>query len=194
MRNDQAVTSIPKGFTQAQKICFPDLNSRDDIIELRHGGHDGVSISVNLIEAGNTTPLKFGKNQDLDVLRIDSAATSSMGWICKETVESTGILKIQNGKIIESECVKHCIEIIPKEGNTGNPILLLRNDETIFTIPSGFTQTQKICFADLANDIIELRQTGNNGVSISVNLIEAGNTMSLKFGKNQDLDVLRIDS
>ena len=106
LKNDQIVTTIPKGFTETQKICFPDLNSSSDIIELRHTGNDGVSISVNLIEAGNTRPLKFGKNQNLEVLRIDSAAKSSMGWVCTENVESTGSLKIQNGKIIQSECVK----------------------------------------------------------------------------------------
>ena len=61
---------------------------------------------MNLIEDGKTTALQFGKNKDLYVLRIDGEAKSSGGWACQEKSESTGSLKIQNGNIIQSECVK----------------------------------------------------------------------------------------
>ena len=105
LKNDQTVTTIPSRFTQTQKICFPDLD-KNDIIELRHTGNDQVVIKVNIIEAGNTKPLLFGKNNDLDILRIDGEAKSSGGWVCQENSEATGSLKIQNGNIIQSECVK----------------------------------------------------------------------------------------
>ena len=105
LKNDLTVTTIPAKFTQPQKICFSDSDFKNDIIELRHTGNDGVTIKVNLIEAGKTKPLKFGKNQDLNVLRIDGEAKSSMGWLCGENVESTGSLKVKDGNIIQSECV-----------------------------------------------------------------------------------------
>jgi len=106
LKNNQIVNTIPSRFTDTKQICFPDLDLKEDIIELRHTGGDQVAISVNLIEQGNIQQLKFGENQDLEILRIDSSDKSSGGWDCNPTAEATGSLKIQNGKIIQSECVK----------------------------------------------------------------------------------------
>ena len=106
LRNSEIVNTIPKRFTEVQKICFADFDIKNDLIELRHTGNDGVSISVNLIAEEKTQKLKFGAKKDLDVIRIDGPAQSSMGWFCGPKVESTGSLQIQNGKIIQSACVQ----------------------------------------------------------------------------------------
>ena len=47
--------------------------------------------------------------------------------------EATSSLKIQNGVIIESECVQRCESLycleIRSAGNPGNDLLVLRNDQ-----------------------------------------------------------------
>ena len=84
---------------------MPAQDFKNDIIELRHTGNDAIAIKMNIIEAGKKTPLKFGKDKNIDKFYIDGPAKSSGGWRCTETVEATGSIKIQNGKIIQSECI-----------------------------------------------------------------------------------------
>lgn len=96
---------------------MPAQDFKNDIIELRHTGNDAIAIKMNIIEAGKKTPLKFGKDKNIDNLYIDGPAESSMGWKCTETVESTGSIKIQNGKIIQSECILNGKFILKSEAS-----------------------------------------------------------------------------
>ena len=107
LKNNETINTIPAYFTQIQKICFLDFQLTSDIIELRHTGTDGVAISINLLDSGKSTQLKFGKNKDLDLIRIDQKDVTSLeGGHCGSDKESTESLQIQNGQIIQSECVK----------------------------------------------------------------------------------------
>ena len=58
-----------------------------------------------------------------------------------------------------------------------------------------FTEAHRTCFNSFlpSHDIIELRNGGNNGVRISVTLINDGITSQLFFGKNADLTSVLID-
>ena len=60
-----------------------------------------ATISVKIIDKGDPTKLKFGKNRDLDFILI-----SSTNPICDENFEAAQSVFIRNGKIIESECGK----------------------------------------------------------------------------------------
>ena len=91
----------------------------------------------------------------------------------------------------------YCIEVIP-QGNEGNSILILRNDQVVDITPGlpNFKTSHKICFEnfDQQNDILELRHSGgNDGVTISVNLIYQGVTSQLLFGLKADLTWIKID-
>ena len=46
----------------------------------------------------------------------------------------------------------------------------------------------------METDILELRKSGDDGVEISVNLINNGDITRLHFGQNADLDLIEIDS
>ena len=71
----------------------------NDIVELRSGGWDAVTISVNLIHNGTTTRLRFGENEDLNEMSMDSFNK------CSVNREVAVAIKIQNGVIIKSPCV-----------------------------------------------------------------------------------------
>ena len=75
-----------------------------DIIELRGTGNNGREISINLIDGGMTKQLFFGQNADEPWIYIDSnlIQCTSDG---PEDEESTNVLKIQNGIIIQSACI-----------------------------------------------------------------------------------------
>ena len=92
---------------------------------------------------------------------------------------------------------RYCIEVIP-QGNQGNSILILQNGQVVDITPglSNFENNHLICFEDfdLQSDIFELRHSGgNNGVTISVNLIYQGVTSQLLFGIQADLTWIKID-
>ena len=81
--------------------------------------------------------------------------------------------------------------------NKGDEIFILKNNQVVDTTPrlNDFNQAHRTCF-DLflpSHDIIELRSGGNNGVRISVSLINNGITSQLFFGKNADLTSVWID-
>ena len=103
----------------------------------------------------------------------------------------------------EDDCAgPYCIEVIP-EGNGGDEILILQNDQVRLTIPPhpNFTETQTVCFDsfDLENDVFEIRHNHgpngpHDGVSIHVNLNYRDVTTQLLFGQNADLDHIILDS
>ena len=81
--------------------------------------------------------------------------------------------------------------------NKGDQISILQNDQVVDFTPSGenFINIHKTCFNsfDEENDIIELRNGGNNGVRISINLISKGVKTQLLFGKNENLIWVALD-
>ena len=72
----------------------------NDIIELRNTGNDGVDITINLINNGTTSQFEgFGLYANLNFIAIDGDYNQ-----CRHNVEASSFLKIQNGKIVESQC------------------------------------------------------------------------------------------
>ena len=59
-----------------------------------------------------------------------------------------------------------------------------------------FKKSHIQCFNsfDAENDILELRRGGDDGVEISVNLVDNGIISKLQFGRNADLDIVEIDT
>ena len=112
LKNGVVAKSIPSKpyFTSNQTICWNAFDFENDIVEIRHnGGDDGVSIHVNLIHEGVSTKLLFGSNADIDWITLDSgpirsSPDASDGLYCQVAKEAAHAIKIQNGKIIESEC------------------------------------------------------------------------------------------
>ena len=106
MKNEEVISTIPalSEFDKAQTICFNSLDVEKDIIELRSTGNNGREISINLIDGGVTTQLLFGSNADEPWIYIDGnlIQCTSDG---PEDEESTNVLKIQNGIIIQSACI-----------------------------------------------------------------------------------------
>ena len=106
MKNDEVVSTTPalSEFDKAQTICFNLLDVEKDIIELRGTGNNGREISINLIDGGMTKQLFFGQNADEPWIYIDGNLNqcTSDG---NEKEESTNVLKIQNGIVIQSPCV-----------------------------------------------------------------------------------------
>ena len=106
MKNEEVISTIPalSEFDKPQTICFNLLDVEKDIIELRSTGNNGREISINLIDGGVTTQLLFGSNADEPWIYIDGnlIQCTSDG---PEDEESTNVLKIQNGIIIQSACI-----------------------------------------------------------------------------------------
>ena len=102
MKNDEVVSTTPafSEFDKAQTICFDLFDVEKDIIELRGTGNNGREISINLIDEGVTTQLLFGPNADKPWIYIDDNQIE-----CTSDEESTNVLKIQNGVIIQSACI-----------------------------------------------------------------------------------------
>ena len=105
----KSISSKPY-FTSTVTICWNAFDFENDVVEIRHnGGEDGVSIHVNLIYEGVSTKLLFGSNANIDWITLDSGPISSSpkasdGLYCQAAKEAAYAIKIQNGKIIESEC------------------------------------------------------------------------------------------
>ena len=87
-------------FNAAHRTCFDLFFPSHDTIELQNGGIDGVRISLNEINNGRSTQLLFGQNADLTSVVIDGNNKK-----CSEQNEITPAIKINDGKIIESECI-----------------------------------------------------------------------------------------
>ena len=92
---------------------------------------------------------------------------------------------------------QYCIEIIPGP-NSGDSLSILKNDEYVGRTPAkrSFIKSHNQCFNsfDVENDILELKRGGDDGVEISVNLVNNGIISKLQFGRNADLDLIEIDS
>ena len=91
---------------------------------------------------------------------------------------------------------RYCIEIIP-HSNEDDAISILKNDEVVDTTPrlKDFNETHRTCF-DLffpSHDMIELRNGGESGVQISLNIINNEISTPLFFGQNADLTSVLID-
>ena len=120
--------------------CFNKLYHGDvenDIFEIRHDSDwvsishisDGTSIHVSIIDVGTRTDLLFGPNGDLDKIHIDSPVIqpnlSQDGNYCWRSTaegiiddkESAASIKIQNGIIIESKCVKKAVLMLTLANN-----------------------------------------------------------------------------
>ena len=106
MKNDAVVSTTPSfsDFVKTQTTCFDLFDVQKDIIELRSTGNDGREISINLIDREGTKQLFFGPNADEPWIYIDGNLNqcTSDGT---EKEESTNVLKIQNGIVIQSPCV-----------------------------------------------------------------------------------------
>ena len=106
MKNDKVVSTTPSlsDFDKTQTICFDLFDVQKDIIELRSTGNNGREISINLIDGEGTKQLLFGPNADEPWIYIDGnlKQCTSDGT---EDEESTNVLKIQNGNVIQSSCI-----------------------------------------------------------------------------------------
>ena len=123
LQNDQVVDLTPglSNFANNHKFCFENFDLQNDIFELRHsGGNNGVTISVNLIYQGETSQLLFGLQADLTWIKIDGD-----GLKCKKDVEAAYTLRVQNGKIIESECIGLFINFLIFNNNFGKQLIVL---------------------------------------------------------------------
>ena len=97
-------------FNQAHRTCFDSFLPSRDIFELRNGGKNGVRVSLKLINNGKDTQLFFGQNADLISVVIDGNNNE-----CSDQKEITSIIRIHDGRIVESECIgtfiyTHCIK------------------------------------------------------------------------------------
>ena len=139
--NDEEVNRIPAfaDFSSEHVECYNknDYPNEAPIYEIQPTGLDGVSITVTVDDEGSLTPLYFGENTDLDFIfmnvenpDVDIIGCPSSYGTGEATAEASSTLKIQNGVIIESECVQrlYCLEI-RGEGNRGDDLLLFRNDQ-----------------------------------------------------------------
>ena len=81
------------------KSHYPNYSLDAPVFEIRSDEINGVSIRVNIIDEGSVTSLSFGKNGDLDTIFIND------GNYCLDDKEAAGLLQIQNGVIIKSECL-----------------------------------------------------------------------------------------
>ena len=101
LKNNQVVDTTPRlnDFNEAHRTCFDLFLPSHDIIELRNGGLNGVRVSVKLIHNEVTSQLFFGQNADLNSVVIDGNNNQ-----CSEQREITSAIRIQDGRIIESEC------------------------------------------------------------------------------------------
>ena len=149
LRNDVVESTIRSRphFTSTQKTCWNDFDFENDIIELRYNGcNDAVTFHVNLINEGVSTKLLFGLNADIDWIALDSdynwGAYGDDGLYCIAHAEAAHAIKIQNGKIIESECVKP--RSIPEIKREYSKLLLNRTQSRIkkevnFDFPFDYT-------------------------------------------------------
>ena len=102
LRNDKIVDTTPAfdDFVAKHVTCFDSFDLKNDILELRNGGIDAVTLAINLRNKGVSTSLKFGLNGDLTTIAIDQNSL-----YCNEDGEAASTIRIQNGKVIESECI-----------------------------------------------------------------------------------------
>ena len=102
LKNEEIVDTTPalNNFAATHLTCFDSFDLENDIFELRNSGIDAVSLAINLINKGVSTPLKFGLNGDLTKITIDGNQLH-----CKGDAEAASAIRIQNGNVIDSECI-----------------------------------------------------------------------------------------
>ena len=102
LKNEEIVDIIPAYRTNGaiHMKCFDTFDVENDILEFRPTGSNGVSISINLNNDGTITQLLFGYHGSIDWIELDIN-----GLRCDDDSEVTNLVKIQNGQVIESNCV-----------------------------------------------------------------------------------------
>ena len=101
LHNDQFVNEIPSGNFGNHTHCFESFELMNDIIELQSTGTNGADISINLINNGVASQLNgFGLDANLNFIEIDGDLAR-----CNQDIESARFLKINNGKILKSQCI-----------------------------------------------------------------------------------------
>ena len=102
LKNEEIVDTTPafNNFAASHLTCFDSFDLENDIFEIRNGGNDAVSLAINLINRGVSTSLKFGLNGDLTMIAIDGSPV-----YCREDAEAANAIRIQNGNVIDSECI-----------------------------------------------------------------------------------------
>ena len=136
LKNDQVVDTTPRlnNFNGVHRTCFDSFLPSHDIIELRNGGKDGVRISLELILNGTSTQLFFGQNADLTSVVIDGNNNK-----CGDHKEITPAIKINDGRIIKSECkgsftyiiFDHIYLLIP-DPNSAEPVAEIQSARNVF--------------------------------------------------------------
>ena len=74
----------------------------------------------------------------------------------------------------------------------------MRNDQEIDTLQQAFEDYSR-CFdkndePNTANDIFEIRATGNDGASLHISIVDEQTRTELLFGLNANLDSITMDS
>ena len=102
MKNNEIVDETPafSNFVDSHLTCFDSFDLENDIFELRNGGDDAVTLAINLINRGVSTPLKFGRNANLIKVAIDANSL-----YCRDDAEAAFNIRIQNENIIKSQCI-----------------------------------------------------------------------------------------
>ena len=81
--------------------------------------------------------------------------------------------------------------------NKGDEIYILKNHQVVDKTPrlNDFNEAHRSCFDKFvpSHDLIELRNTGEDGVRISLTLFNNGTSTHLFFGQNADLTSVVID-
>ena len=87
---------------------------------------------------------------------------------------------------------------VKQRNNRGDAISIFRNDQIVDRISANrkVNAIHMKCFDsfDVQNDILELRATGTDGSSISVNLHNNGTITKLLFGPNGSKNWVEIDT
>ena len=107
------ITPSYDDFVNSHETCFNSFDMKNDIIELQYGGNNAVQISINLINEDVTTQLLFGPNAESTWTAIDgngfrcksAEQMKSDGMAADSISEVSRLIKIQNGKIIQSACI-----------------------------------------------------------------------------------------
>ena len=140
-RNQIVIETIQKFSNHSYLTCVNQFDAENDIFELRSQGSGEVSkffffkfeiiilifdsyqkatISVKTINEGIPTKFKFGKNRDLDLIKISSNNTT-----CDENFEIARTILIQNGEILGSACVTKHILVLSTHKSSNIPKMIV---------------------------------------------------------------------
>ena len=75
---------------------------------------------MKIINEGIPTKLKFGKNRNLELIKISSNKTT-----CDDNIETAQTVSIQNGKIVRSECETKYILFLSTKKSSNIPKMIV---------------------------------------------------------------------